>query len=77
MAASMPVDRAGSAVAVVNDTLYVMGGGHNIFTMDSTVVMQYTPIGYGTVSEFPTWMIPTFLIIGTLIVLVYFKKREH
>jgi N-acetylneuraminic acid mutarotase len=43
MAASMPVDRAGSALAIVDDTLYVMGGGHNIFTRDSTVVMQYTP----------------------------------
>jgi N-acetylneuraminic acid mutarotase len=43
MAASMPTDRAGLALAVVNDTLYVMGGGHNIFIMDSTVVMQYTP----------------------------------
>ncbi len=77
MAASMPIDRAGSAMAVVNDTLYVMGGGHNIFTMDSTVVMQYTPIGYGTVPEFPSWMIPPFLIVGTLIALVYFKKRKH
>jgi N-acetylneuraminic acid mutarotase len=77
MAASMPIDRAGSVVAVVNDTLYVMGGGHNIFTMDSTVVMQYTPIGYGTVPEFPSWMIPPILIIGTLIALVYFKKRKH
>jgi N-acetylneuraminic acid mutarotase len=43
MAASLPVDRAGSAVAVVDDTLFVMGGGHNIFTRDSTIVMQYTP----------------------------------
>ncbi len=44
VAASMPMDRAGSAVAVVNDGLYVMGGGHNIFTMDSTANMQYTPL---------------------------------
>ena len=44
MAAQMPVDRSGLAMAVVNDTIFVMGGGHNIFTMDSTTVMQYTPL---------------------------------
>jgi N-acetylneuraminic acid mutarotase len=49
MAASMPIDRAGLSVTVVNDKLYVIGGGHNIFMHDSTVVMQYTPISYGTV----------------------------
>ncbi|HDQ05879.1 MAG TPA: kelch-like protein [Candidatus Bathyarchaeota archaeon] len=43
VAASMPVDRAGLSVTVVNDTLYAIGGGHNIFTMDSAVVMLYTP----------------------------------
>lgn len=42
-AAAMPIDRAGHAAAVVDDSLYVMGGGHNIFTMDSTTIMQYTP----------------------------------
>lgn len=49
IAASMPIDRAGLSVTVVNDKLYVIGGGHNIFAKDSTVVMQYTPFGYGTV----------------------------
>jgi N-acetylneuraminic acid mutarotase len=49
MAVSMPIDRAGLSVPVVNDKLYAIGGGHNIFTPDSTVNMQYTPISYGTV----------------------------
>jgi N-acetylneuraminic acid mutarotase len=48
-AAPMPIDRAGLGVTVVKDRLYVVGGGHNIFTPDSTVIMQYTPISYGTV----------------------------
>jgi N-acetylneuraminic acid mutarotase len=49
MAAAMPVDRAGLSVAAVNDTLYAIGGGHNIFTPDSTDIKQYTPFGLETV----------------------------
>jgi N-acetylneuraminic acid mutarotase len=48
-AAPMPIDRAGLSVTVVKDTLYVIGGGHNMFRPDSTVTMQYTPFSYGTV----------------------------
>ncbi|MFB3890137.1 MAG: Kelch repeat-containing protein [Candidatus Bathyarchaeia archaeon] len=46
-AASMPKDRAGLSVAVADDVLYAVGGGHNIFTPDTTDVRQYTPIDYG------------------------------
>ena len=49
MAAPMTIDRGGLSVTVMNDKLYVIGGGHNIFTPASTVNMQYTPISYGTV----------------------------
>jgi len=82
MAASMPIDRAGSAMAVVNDTLYVMGGGHNIFTMDSTIVMQYTPFTNPVVETDSFSAIPIF--IGILVVvlgvglglLVYVIKKK-
>ena len=67
MAASMPIDRAGSAVAVVNDTLYVMGGGHNIFTMDSTVVMQYTPFTNSSAGIEPYPIV--LVVISVLVVL--------
>jgi N-acetylneuraminic acid mutarotase len=67
MAASMPIDRAGSAVAVVEDTLYVMGGGHNIFTMDSTIVMEYTPLASPGV-EMGTF--PVLPIVSALLVVV-------
>jgi N-acetylneuraminic acid mutarotase len=45
--APMPKDKAGLSVAVVNNMLYAIGGGHNIFTPDSTDNMQYTPFGIG------------------------------
>jgi N-acetylneuraminic acid mutarotase len=82
MAASMPVDRAGSAVAVVNDTLYVIGGGHNIFTMDSTVVMQYTPFINPAVEtdQFSVIAIIIAILIGVVGVglglLVYLIKKK-
>jgi N-acetylneuraminic acid mutarotase len=68
-AAFMPVDRAGLGAAVVNDTSYVVGGGHNIFTPDSTVTMRYTPLSKANDEPFPA---TTFLIItaGVLVVLI-------
>jgi N-acetylneuraminic acid mutarotase len=80
MAASMPVDRAGSTVAVVNDTLYVMGGGHNIFTMDSTIVMQYTPFTNTAVETDLFSVIPIVIAIFVVVVvvglLVYSIKKK-
>ncbi len=81
VAASMPIDRAGLSVTVVNDTLYVIGGGHNIFTRDSTVVMQYMPFTNVKLEPFPTVPVVAVAIalvaVGAVAVLVYFKKRKH
>jgi N-acetylneuraminic acid mutarotase len=82
MAASMPIDRAGSAVAVVNDTFYVMGGGHNIFFSDSTVVMQYAPFTNPTVEmdSFPVLPVVIAFVVAVAVVavgiLVYLKKHK-
>ena len=84
IAASMPIDRAGSAVAVVNDTLYVMGGGHNIFTMDSTVVMQYTPFTNPNAGTEPFPIVPVVpVLVGVAVVmnvgfvlLIYLVKKK-
>jgi N-acetylneuraminic acid mutarotase len=84
-AASMPIDRAGSAVAVVNNTLYVMGGGHNIFTMDSTVVMQYTPFTNSNAGIEPFPLVPVVIavLVGVAVVvsaglglLIYLIKKK-
>jgi N-acetylneuraminic acid mutarotase len=82
MATPMPVYRAGLALAVVNDTIFVMGGGHNIFTQDSTVVMQYTPLTTPIVETEPfpvlhvVIALVVFLVVMAIGVLVYKKKRQ-
>ena len=57
--ASMPIERYGAGIAVVDDLLYVIGGFTLTFHTDkftlnpiytySAVSQQYTPFGYGTV----------------------------
>jgi hypothetical protein len=81
--ASMPMDRAWLSVAVVNDTLYAMGGGHNIFMKTSTINMQYTPFNTTQLStsstpsvpELPTWAVLS-LIAVTLLSFTFKKRRE-
>ena len=83
MAAQMPADRAGLAVAVINDTIFVMGGGHNIFMMDSTTVMQYTPLVNPIVGKEPFPVIAVviaFVVVIAVVaicILVYSKKRKR
>jgi hypothetical protein len=48
VAASLPAPRASFAVAVVNDLLYVIGGGRGTAFIGLTAsVEEYTPFGYG------------------------------
>jgi hypothetical protein len=68
---SMPTERIRVGVAVVNDTLYVIGGytliiGNNVFASD--VNEEYTPIDY--IPEFPSWIIMLLLIVGTLVIMI-------
>jgi N-acetylneuraminic acid mutarotase len=87
--ASMPTPRNNLAVAVLNDTLYAIGGG----TADSGTLAineQYTPIGYGTPSPTPSPnpssfpIVPVVAVSGISAVVVvgavlaiYFNKRKH
>jgi hypothetical protein len=82
-AAPMPVDRAGLALVVVNDSIFVMGGGHNIFSQDSTTVMQYTPLVNPIIDKQPFPVIPVviaFVVVIAVVaicVLVYSRKRKR
>lgn len=81
MGASMPTARCTFAVAVVSDMLYAIGGMHTGEDMSSfyAVNEQYTPIGYGTIPEFPSFLIlPSFMIatlITTAVAAVALKKK--
>ncbi len=83
MAASMPIDKAWLSVAVVNDTLYAIGGGHNLFTETSTANMQYTPFGEEsfkprTASTIPwTYAVTTIAAIAiTAIIIIILVLRK-
>jgi N-acetylneuraminic acid mutarotase len=83
MAAPLPVDRAGLALVFVNETILVMGGGHNIFTMDSTTVMQYTPLFNPVIEKEPfrvILVVIAFVVViaaVTICFLVCSNKRKH
>jgi len=80
----MPTPRKELGVAVINDTLYAIGGGFPESGIDyesQNKNEQYTPIGYGTVPQhsepFPTtWIIAAIVIIAVVgaALLVYFVK---
>ncbi len=74
-AASMPTARFNPAVAVVDDLLYVIGGGQAMGSLATNE--QYTPIGYGVIMEFPSWTIlPTIVTATMFMALVHFRKRK-
>jgi N-acetylneuraminic acid mutarotase len=71
---SLPTNRTGHSIAVVNDLLYVIGGGTGWhggppltpgsgWTLTSKVE-QYTPFGYGTVGRPDLEPFPTALVIA-------------
>jgi N-acetylneuraminic acid mutarotase len=82
-AAYMPTARYSAAVAVVNDLLYVIGGGQVLGMGVLATNEQYTPIGYGTLPEqqpFPTTLVAASVIAVAIVgigIVVYFKKRKH
>ena len=63
----LPTPLTNPAVAVVNDLIYVIGGGVGWLTA-TAAVEQYTPVGY--ISEFPLWVILPLLITATLVIII-------
>jgi hypothetical protein len=82
----MPTPRGWLAVAVVNDTLYTIGGSPGLMISFIMNNEQYIPFGYGTIppesqpEPFPTALViaavATVAVVGVGF-LVYFKKRNH
>jgi len=67
----MLAPRYGVSVAVVNDTLYAIGG-YNDDPDQVAENEQYIPLGY--IPEFPSWIILPLLFVATLMVIIC-KKR--
>ena len=87
--ANPPINRQYLSIAVVNDTLYFIGGFTDHFNnipgyfKDYNTNEQYTPFGYGTVQQqtFPIATVATISAVTALVIgaglIVYFKKRHH
>jgi N-acetylneuraminic acid mutarotase len=73
--AQMPTPRKRLAVAIVNDTLYAMGGVTGSTTL--ATVEQYTPVGY--IPEFSAWLILPLFAAATVFAVAIKKKtwRKH
>jgi hypothetical protein len=74
-AASMPTARYSPAVAVVNDLLYVIGGGQAASVLATNE--QYMPIGYGTVPEFSLVIVLPAFIMATLIAVIIYRRKSN
>jgi len=62
----VPTSRGGSAVAVVNDQIYVIGGSQNMY-FHSNANELYTPFGYGTPDPFyvpPDSIVPEVSVLS-------------
>ena len=68
----MPTARHSFGVAVVNDTLYCIGGGStnlNVRYYDENE--KYLPIGY--IPEFPSWAIMLIMIIAVVVISITYR----
>jgi N-acetylneuraminic acid mutarotase len=70
---AMPTARYGLGVAVINDTLYAIGGreGWAGFPI-SAANEQYTPAGY--IPEFPSWTPLLIMLIAVMAVAVIYRR---
>jgi hypothetical protein len=76
VAADLPTRRFNFGAAVINDTLYVIGGHTYDFTGNfgpSAVNEQYTPIGY--IPEFSSWVPILFTLVVLAVILAVYKRR--
>ena len=69
----MPTPRYNMGVAVVNDTLYAIGGYDDGSATPRTENERYTPSGY--IPEFPSWAPLVFALFTVAVVLIVYKQK--
>jgi N-acetylneuraminic acid mutarotase len=70
---TMPTARYGLGIAVVDDSLYAIGGHEGWFgTPISAANERYTPADF--IPEFPSWIILPLVLLVTVTAIVYRKK---
>lgn len=70
---AMPTARFGLGVAVVDDSLYAIGGREGWFGFPvSAANERYTPADF--IPEFPSWAILPLLLMSSLVAMIYRKK---
>jgi N-acetylneuraminic acid mutarotase len=78
VASDLPTRRFNFGVAVIDDTLYVIGG-HTYdqpgFFAPSATNEQYIPIGY--IPEFPSWAVLPLLFVATVVILICRRQLER
>jgi hypothetical protein len=73
---AMQTARFGLGVAVVNDSLYAIGGREGWFGFPiSAANERYIPADF--VPEFPSWIILPLLMIATLVVIIYRNRLRR
>jgi hypothetical protein len=86
--AIMPTGRAGVALAIVNDTIFAIGG-NPLYISSTSTNEQYFPVGYGTSDPKPTatpspspsipelsWLVIVPLLVGLLSVAMIIRRRK-
>jgi len=71
----MPTPRKELGVAVINDTLYAIGGGFpetGVGYESQNANEQYIPVGY--IPEFPSWTPLLIMVIVVLLVSVFYRN---
>jgi N-acetylneuraminic acid mutarotase len=73
---AMPTARFGLGVAVVNDSLYAIGGHEGWFgTPISAANERYTPADF--IPEFPSWIILPLFLIATVVIIIYRNRLRR
>ena len=73
--ATLPIPRSRLCTAVVDNMIYAIGGTRAVIHQGLTDNEQYTPFGYETIPEFPSWTPLLFVIMLVVAITVIYRRR--